>query len=185
MYSGCPSLHYKKSVSVHPVHGNPRTGLPRTFWDPDWALGSPFQDLCVQGALNFLSNRNPTRIKNPKEVKELRAIGLHRQRPARDNDISCEPLCATSSEQGYSMKRRASLSRCLEKRPSFVTPHLTCLKAVTSEALQKKRLESSFPLSYLDYDAIEAEITTWLIQNRFCNVRLNYITGTVKNNYVM
>ena len=30
MCSECPQLPYKKSVSVHPVHGNPRTGLLKT-----------------------------------------------------------------------------------------------------------------------------------------------------------
>ena len=43
---------YLESVSVHPVHGNPRTGLLRTFWEPDWVLRSPFRGLCAQGALN-------------------------------------------------------------------------------------------------------------------------------------
>ena len=38
--------------SVHPIHGNPRTGLLRTFLEPDWVLRSPFRALCVQGALN-------------------------------------------------------------------------------------------------------------------------------------
>ena len=28
LYSGCPQLHYKKSASVHPVHGNPRSSGP-------------------------------------------------------------------------------------------------------------------------------------------------------------
>ena len=40
---------------MHPVHGNPRTGLLRTFWEPDWVLRSPFRGLCVQGALNWPS----------------------------------------------------------------------------------------------------------------------------------
>ena len=41
-----------ESISVHPVHGNPRTGLLRTFWEPDRVLRSPFRGLCVQGAQN-------------------------------------------------------------------------------------------------------------------------------------
>ena len=46
-----------ESVSVHPVYGNPRTGLLRTFWEPDWVLRSPFRGLCVQGALNCPTKR--------------------------------------------------------------------------------------------------------------------------------
>ena len=38
---------------MHPVHGNPRTGLLRTFWEPDRVLRNPFRGLCVQGAQNF------------------------------------------------------------------------------------------------------------------------------------
>ena len=53
MCSGWPKFPYKKSVSVHPVHGNPRTGLLRTFWEPDRVLRSPFRGLCVQGGQNF------------------------------------------------------------------------------------------------------------------------------------
>ena len=37
-------------LSVYPVYGNPRTGLPRTFWEPDRVVRSPLRGLCVQGA---------------------------------------------------------------------------------------------------------------------------------------
>ena len=39
-----------ESVSVHPVYGNLRKGLLRTFWDPHRVLRSPFWGMCVQGA---------------------------------------------------------------------------------------------------------------------------------------
>ena len=42
-----------ESVSVHPVHGNPLTGLLRTFWERDRVLRSPLRGSCVQGAQNF------------------------------------------------------------------------------------------------------------------------------------
>ena len=42
---GAPNL---ESVSVHPVYGNPRTGLLRTFWEPDRVLRSPLRGfLCL------------------------------------------------------------------------------------------------------------------------------------------
>ena len=34
---------------MYPVYGNPRTGLLRTFWEPDRVPRSPFRGLCVQG----------------------------------------------------------------------------------------------------------------------------------------
>ena len=46
-----------ESVSVHPVHGNPRTGLLRTFWKPDRVLRSPLRGLCVQGVLSCPTRR--------------------------------------------------------------------------------------------------------------------------------
>ena len=30
-----------ESVAVHPVYGNPRKGLLRTFWEPDWVVRGP------------------------------------------------------------------------------------------------------------------------------------------------
>ena len=53
MFIGFFLPRYKKSVSVHPVHGNPRTGLLRTFSKPHRVLRSPFRGLCVQGAQHF------------------------------------------------------------------------------------------------------------------------------------
>ena len=44
-------------VSVHPVYGNPRTGLLRTFWEPDRVLRNPLKSLCVQGALSCPTRR--------------------------------------------------------------------------------------------------------------------------------
>ena len=55
MCSRCPRLPLKKSVSVYPVHGNPRTDLLRTFWERDRVLRSLLQGLRVQGAQNSLS----------------------------------------------------------------------------------------------------------------------------------
>ena len=48
---------YLESVSVHPAHGNPRTGLLRTFWERDRVLRSPFRGLCVQGVLSCPTRR--------------------------------------------------------------------------------------------------------------------------------
>ena len=48
---------YKKIISVHPEHGHNRTGVLRTFWEPDRALGSPLRGLCVQGTFNCLTER--------------------------------------------------------------------------------------------------------------------------------
>ena len=33
------------------MYGSPRTGLLRTFWEPDRVPKSPHWDLCLQGAL--------------------------------------------------------------------------------------------------------------------------------------
>ena len=46
-----------ESVSVHPVYGNPQTGLLRTFWEPRRVLRSPLRGLCVQGALSCPARR--------------------------------------------------------------------------------------------------------------------------------
>ena len=46
-----------ESVSVHPVYDNPRTGLLRTFWEPDRVLRSPLRSLCVQGVLSCPTRR--------------------------------------------------------------------------------------------------------------------------------
>ena len=46
-----------ESVSVHPVHGNPRTGLLRTFWEQDSVLRSPLGGLCVQGVVSCPTKR--------------------------------------------------------------------------------------------------------------------------------
>ena len=53
MCSGCPQLPYKKSVSVHPVHGNPRTGLLRTFWKPHRVLSLVAQNTLRRNAAGW------------------------------------------------------------------------------------------------------------------------------------
>ena len=42
---------------MHPVHGNPQTGLLRAFWEPDRVLGSPLRGLRIQGSLNCPTRR--------------------------------------------------------------------------------------------------------------------------------
>ena len=55
------AVHSLENVSVHPVYGNPRTGLLRTLWEfQDRVLGNLLRGLCVQGADHFfqISGRN-------------------------------------------------------------------------------------------------------------------------------
>ena len=56
-YCWCYNKCFLESVSVHPVYGNPRTGLLRTLWGPDRVLRSPLRGLCVQGALSCPTRR--------------------------------------------------------------------------------------------------------------------------------
>ena len=73
-----------ESVSVHPVHGNPRKGLLRTFWEPDWVLRSPLRGLCVQGALNCPSTKG-AQEETPIALRKSSAL-------ARRLDCPEEPL---------------------------------------------------------------------------------------------
>ena len=70
--SPCPL----ESVYVHPVYGNPRTGLLRTRWEPYRVLRNPLRGLCVRGAQNCASSTTgPSRVQSTLRMYLVRQKG--------------------------------------------------------------------------------------------------------------